>query len=203
MSQASDNEAFARRVQRRLIEQGHQIELDGWAGSKTVAAFESEMALGTARPVAEVEPEPEWMTIARSEIGVREFAGDADNPQVVEYFKAIDGPFAIQGQDETAWCSAFVNWCFDRAGIAGTRSPAARSWTRWGQAIEAPVVGCVAVLWRGSPSGWQGHVGFYIRETSDYIWLLGGNQNDAVSIARYPKKRLLGYRMPTRGMGGA
>jgi hypothetical protein len=39
-------------------------------------------------------------------------------------------------------------------------------------------------------------VGFYVRETARYVFLLGGNQSNAVNIAAYPKTRVIGYRMP-------
>ena len=55
--------------------------------------------------------------------------------------------------------------------------------------------GAVAVLSRGSdPSA--GHVGFLLGETDGHVLLLGGNQGDAVSVAAFPKTRLLGFRWP-------
>jgi len=141
--------------------------------------------------------EPDWMTIARAEIGTKEFSGDADNPEVVKYLKSV-GTLNVrsQVQDETAWCSAFVNWCMEKSGKAGTEKATARSWLNWGRQIPAPQPGCVVVLWRGSPSGWQGHIGFFVKETNNNVHLLGGNQSDAVNIRKYRKNRVLGYRLP-------
>ena len=92
-----------------------------------------------------------------------------------------------------SWCSSFVNWCVTRAGLVGAISKAARSWLDWGEACE-PQYGCICVLWRGAPSGWQGHVGILVGEDHSNVYLLGGNQSNRVRVSRYPKSQVLGYR---------
>jgi uncharacterized protein (TIGR02594 family) len=105
--------------------------------------------------------------------------------------------------DQTPWCSAFVNYCMEQAGIRGTRRANARSWLDWGEmSMGLPEFGCVVVLWRESPSSIKGHVGFYTGFRGDKLLLLGGNQGHAVSVAEYPKSRLLGYRWPPHSAGG-
>ena len=50
--------------------------------------------------------------------------------------------------DETPWCSAFVNYCMEQAGIRGTRKANARSWLDWGDmSLRSPQLGCVVILW--------------------------------------------------------
>lgn len=159
----------------------------GNPGPKTEAAFKAYINGNLI--------EPKWMAVARNEIGIKEYSGSADNPDVVKYLKSVDTlTLSAQRNDETAWCSAFVNWCMEQAGIKGTEKANARSWLKWGKKIKIPEVGCITILWRGDPNGWQGHVGFFIKETSSYVYLLGGNQGDQVKIQRYPKTRVLGYR---------
>ncbi|HET7688809.1 MAG TPA: TIGR02594 family protein [Nocardioidaceae bacterium] len=85
-----------------------------------------------------------------------------------------------------------------KAGFEGTDSAAARSWEDWGVRLVEPVVGCVAVFWRNSPTSGEGHVGFYMGETESTIKTLGGNQADAVNIASQHRTQLLSYRMPGR-----
>jgi len=76
----------------------------------------------------EMNKEPEWIVIVKGEIGQKEIKGDKDNLRIVEYhatttLKATD--------DEVAWCSSFVNWCFRQCGIDGTGSGIApKKWTR-------------------------------------------------------------------------
>jgi len=54
------------------------------------------------------------------------------------------------------------------------------------------------VLWRDEPSGWKGHVGFWLREDATHVHLLGGNQLDEVREHTYPRLCVLGYRWPGR-----
>lgn len=101
----------------------------------------------------------------------------------------------------TAWCAAAVNTALEQTGQKGTGSLAARSFLEWGQPVDQPQRGDIAVFSRGDPNGWQGHVGFFDGYNPDgTIRVLGGNQGDAVSIAAYSPDRLLGFR---RGEGGA
>ena len=71
----------------------------------------------------------------------------------------------------------------------------ARSYLRWGAALDEGRFGAVAVLSRGSDPA-AGHVGFLLGETDAHFVLLGGNQGDAVGVAAFPKTRLLGFRWP-------
>jgi uncharacterized protein (TIGR02594 family) len=82
------------------------------------------------------------------------------------------------------------------SGVMGTRLANARSWLNWGRRIVDLVEGCVVVLRRGS-SPTSGHVGFFVGlEPRGRLLVLGGNQSDRVSTARYPIAAVLGYRMP-------
>lgn len=140
---------------------------------------------------------PAWYEIALAEKakGIREIRGRDHHPRILEYHRATT---LAATDDETSWCSSFVNWCFQQADFPGTNSAAARSWLNWGQPLTTPKPGCVVVLWRESPNSWKGHVGFYAGEQGNSILVLGGNQSDgnteAVNISPYPKSRLLGYR---------
>lgn len=127
--------------------------------------------------------------IARAEIGVMEVSGSEANPTIVKYHRST--PLA-SSSDEVSWCSAFVNWCMSMAFIAGTASPAARSWLKWGMETIEPVEGDIVVLKRGE--GWQGHVGFFVKRDAKYVTVLGGNQKDSVCESVYLRSRVLGYR---------
>jgi hypothetical protein len=56
----------------------------------------------------------------------------------------------------------------------------------------------VAVFGRDS----GGHVGFLVGESAAHLYVLGGNQSNAVSIAPLAKRRLLGLRWPQRHPAG-
>jgi len=132
---------------------------------------------------------PPWLDIALGELNVQEVSGEAHNPRILEYH----GETTLRAQtDEIPWCSAFVCWVVEQAGIPSTKSASARSWTGWGDACE-PFKGAITVLSRGSDPK-KGHVGFYMGEEGDHILLLGGNQGNEVNISSYAKSRVVTYR---------
>ncbi len=140
---------------------------------------------------------PPWLAIAAQEIGVRSFAPGASNPRITEYH----GHANLHGYDDKAsWCSSFVNWTLAQAGMAGTGSALARSWLEWGEPLPAPRIGCIAVLSREDPTGWKGHVGFFLHADEEHVHLLGGNQLDAVCLHCYPLTAVLAYRWPVGGI---
>jgi uncharacterized protein (TIGR02594 family) len=100
-----------------------------------------------------------------------------------------------------AWCAAFVNSSLGQAGIKGTGSNLARSFLNYGEAVDQPQKGDIAVFSRGDPMGPYGHVGFFEGYDPDgRIRVLGGNQSDSVSIAAQDPSRLLGFRrIPSSG----
>lgn len=97
--------------------------------------------------------------------------------------------------NETAWCAAFVNAALGATGKSGTGDLVARSFLKWGEEVSSPQKGDIAVFSRGN-SSWKGHVGFYVgpSERDGYVKILGGNQDNRVSIKDYPEEKLLGYR---------
>ena len=135
-----------------------------------------------------------WFAIAQHEIGVKEVMGSGDNPRIVEYLRSTNLSGPASSNDETFWCSAFVNWCVEKSGYAGTDSAWARSWLNWGRETDTPVRGCIVVFKRGTSGG--GHVAFFVSKTNTQIKVLGGNQSDSVMIADYRASDLLGYRVP-------
>jgi uncharacterized protein (TIGR02594 family) len=149
--------------------------------------------------------DPKWLTIARGELGVREYTafrpgpkGASSNPRIEEYQRAANG----REDDDVPWCSSFVNWCMKQAGLPGTDRGAARSWLRWGVPLQEPRPGCVVVLWRESRESYKGHVGLYARtgQAPDSVALIGGNQMNAVRVASFPSSRVLAYRWPSEAM---
>lgn len=130
--------------------------------------------------------------IALSQYGIREIKGIRDNPKVLQYFNEI-GYDGERLKDETAWCSAFVNWVCKKGGATYSGQLNARSWLNVGKQVKLPKQGDIVVLWREKPNSWKGHVGFFIRQTKNWVYILGGNQNNQVNISAYPKNRVLTY----------
>lgn len=138
-----------------------------------------------------------WLDIAWAELGVQETSGNAATPAILRYFR--DAGRGDITSDEVAWCAAFAGACLERGGIPQTIAPArallARSYLDVGAPIDKPRVGALAILSRGSDPV-HGHVGFVVGETDNDLVLLGGNQSNRVSVAHYPKSRLVGLRWP-------
>jgi uncharacterized protein (TIGR02594 family) len=158
----------------------------------------AQLALSQAQYELDQEHHAPWYNTALGEVGVAELPGEKHSERVLEYLATCHrkrggnlGTWAA-GRDETAWCSAFVNWCLQRAGVKGTRHAAARSYTAWGRET-IPRKGAIVVLKRDG----GGHVGFLDRREGDQLYIIGGNQTNRVSVAAYPDSRLLDYRWPT------
>jgi uncharacterized protein (TIGR02594 family) len=138
-------------------------------------------------------PQPRWLDHAWGDFGVAEIAGSRDNTRVVRYYADVGHPHI--DNDEVAWCAAFLGACLERAGLRSTRSLLARSYLGWGEPVSDQHYGAIAVLSRTSDPT-LGHVGFFIGQTTADIILLGGNQNDSVSVQAFPRSRLLALRWP-------
>ncbi len=139
---------------------------------------------------------PRWIDAARRYINAAEVKGPQHNPLIVRWWSAIRS--AIR-DDESPWCAAFVGGVLEECGIQSSRSAAARSYLKWGIEMKQPTLGAIVVFWRGSPSGWSGHVGFVMgRDKDNNLMVLGGNQGDQVNIRPFARDRVLGYRWPSK-----
>ncbi len=140
-----------------------------------------------------------WMAIARSKLGQHEIPGPEANAFIRECLEdGTDIGEPENESDETAWCSAFACRIMELAGFKSPHSAWARSWLDWGRepTDEEFGEGVIVILWRISPHGTQGHVGFLSDWNNDQVKLLAGNQGDAVSEAWFNQGRVLGYRVP-------
>ncbi|MEO1205727.1 MAG: TIGR02594 family protein [Pseudomonadota bacterium] len=140
--------------------------------------------------------ETKWLAEGWRELGQREIRGTRHNSRISAFIREVGHP--KHDQDETPWCAAFVGAFLERAGLPSTRSLMARSYLKWGRPVNSDVMGAVAVLTRGSNPA-HGHVGFLVGADEERIWLLGGNQSNSVSVSSFPRKRLIGYRLPLDG----
>ena len=139
-------------------------------------------------------PNEKILRTAFNELGVTEFLGKRSNPEIDKYFIAMGFPKEKQN-DNTAWCGAFLMWCAWQSGFEfPVDNLTARAWLDVGTETECPLVGDIVVFWRESVTSWKGHVGLFVNARGSNIYVLGGNQDDSVSIKPYPKKQLLGFR---------
>ena len=116
------------------------------------------------------------------------------NPVILKFFHETG--FRSIKNDEVSWCAAFVNFCMQKQGYSHPKTLLAKSWLNMGQPVNDPKPGDIVIFWRGKQSGWQGHVGFFIKEDKEnnLIYVYGGNQGGAVCLKPFSKTQILGYR---------
>ena len=132
-----------------------------------------------------------WMTIAAKYIGLHEGTSLKANPKVVKFFAESDHP-EIKNDHLTPWCAAFVGAVLEEAGLPNTKSLLALSYAKYGKLLKAPIVGAIATKKRVG----GGHVFFVASFDAKYVYGLGGNQDDQVSIARFPRSVINSYSWP-------
>lgn len=174
------------------------LHVDGICGPDTWRALSAAVAGG----VDETHPmmiNPPWYDEATRWLGLKEVPGAAHNPVILDWLAELDAPFR---DDETPWCgTAMGAWM--AAALPDEPLPAApwgsRNWLGFGRPISTPAIGAILVFWRGSPTGWEGHVAQYVGERSDAYLCLGANQSNSVSRTWISKSRLRagGIRWPT------
>jgi uncharacterized protein (TIGR02594 family) len=160
--------------------------------------------------------DPRWLTAARTQIGMTEIKkrahGQDDNPVIVDYWrrakilKKDTVSYWEPGNDETPWCAAFIGAILADCGIKGSGKALARSYESWGEPVmtgdkamswASIPLGAIVVLNRPSAGPTKGHVGFAAGASEKFVQLIGGNQNDSVSQAWFPKTRIVAVRWPT------
>lgn len=124
--------------------------------------------------------------------GLEEVPGEENNPMILRMFEDIGHGW--NQADETAWCSAFINWLAWSLRLEYTGKLTARSWLEIGESVQEPQRGHVVIYWRDDPQSWKGHVGLFVRKQGSTIWTLGGNQDNKVCVKGYSDNRLLAYR---------
>jgi len=146
-----------------------------------------------------IPAEPVWMREARRLIGVREKVGKGSNPVIMSWAQRIGGWVAsFFTDDDIAWCGLFM------AHVLGLTLPrealpanplGALNYNKFGRKLAQPALGAIMTFTRSG----GGHVGLYVGEDPSHYHILGGNQNNSVSITRIEKKRLSDIRWPKTG----
>lgn len=135
--------------------------------------------------------EPEYLTIARRDIGQRETDGENSSPFLRRMWLAQKLPWLL-GQP---WCGGVMAHWMRQAGVEPpAHAYRALSWAKWGVPLPAPMLGAVAVLTRKG----GGHVGIVTGISADgqQVELLGGNQNNSVNASWFDARRVTAWRAP-------
>lgn len=138
------------------------------------------------------EPGPNMLRKAIELYGTVEYA-KGSNPVITGWAEEVgintakNRPYS---DDDIPWCGLFMAVCAKRAGwnaAPGGNALWARNWASWENPAPGaiPMLGDVLVFSRGS----GGHVAQYVGEDAQYWHILGGNQSNAVTIMRKPKRK--------------
>lgn len=146
------------------------------------------------------DAEPAWLIEARSLMGTKEIPGPKHNSWIAKGWARLGASWF--NDDETPWCGLFVAHCIEAAGLSYPGKgmfARALSWATWGKPCGL-LLGGVAVF--GRTGG--GHVGFLVGQNESHLYILGGNQSNAVNIMPIAKTRLVAIRWPSeRALGTA
>jgi uncharacterized protein (TIGR02594 family) len=141
---------------------------------------------------------PQMVREGMALLGVTETPGSKSNIVITNWAKETNiKADDWYNTDSIPWCSLFMAVVAQRAkkdiSMVDLR---ALSWVNFGNAIDLKngCLGDVAVFKRTG----GGHVAVLIGYTKDknFVYVLGGNQGDKVSIAKMPFKRLHAVRRP-------
>lgn len=142
------------------------------------------------------EPGPRILREFINVHGTAEVKGPRSNPTILAWAKSV-GLDRVYRDDSTAWCGLAMAYVAGQAGWDNAprgNALLARNWLYWGAPAPKAMLGDVLVFWRGNLNGTKGHVGVYVGEDATAYHVLGGNQDDRVSIKRLEKGRLIEAR---------
>lgn len=140
--------------------------------------------------------QPNWLTIARSHIGVREIPGAGNNPTIMGWAKRLGTKMIgiVYNADQLPWCGLFIAYVMKEAGHTPPMiAVRASSWDKFGVPLKRPFLGAVVRFQR--PGG--GHVGIITGQDDKFYRVLGGNQSDMVSETWIAKDRAVALRWPS------
>lgn len=168
---------------------------DGIVGPKTQAALASALARSGTATVIRPNVPPPW----HEELLRRKGLHEVKNRSALMAWLRSDGK-TLGDPAKLPWCGDAIQTCLALT-LPDEPQPVnpylARNWLKLGVELTTPSLGCILVFWRGSKTGTSGHVGLYAGEDAEAYHVLGGNQSDAITIARLDKARLLGMRWPS------
>lgn len=168
------------------------IKFPGTLGPVTLGALlpKDSPIITAPLPISVARP---WLDLAITKKGLNE---NKDKAKLIAFLKS-DGK-TLGDPSKNPWCGDFVQTCI---AITLPLEPLplnpylARNWTKFGVHVE-PTLGAIAEFWRGKKTGTLGHVAILVGQDKDYWYVLGGNQDDTVSVTKLAKGRLLDTRWP-------
>lgn len=129
---------------------------------------------------------------ARKDLGLKETPGKRSTPRIKQAINA-SAKWLNDDDSATPWCGCIRGlWGLETGTGVPKEHFRAASWLKWGAPVALADArrGDTVVLSR--PGG--NHVGLFDREERGFIYLLGGNQSNAVTVAAFGKTLVKGVR---------
>jgi uncharacterized protein (TIGR02594 family) len=189
------------------FQQRHHLGVDGEVGEETGAALDAVMLEPTttvSTAVTSAKTAAPWLAVMRAISGTKEFPGTADNPVILGWVATIiakypdlKGSVGWYHDDSIPWCGLATGYCVAASGFKPPKLLlGAGNWIDdWpdGVRLREPCRGAIMVRRRTGGN----HVTMYEGEDTGYFYCRGGNQSDAVNVARFPKDdSIRGFMFP-------
>lgn len=134
--------------------------------------------------------------LAMQDYGLSEVPGALSEEKILKMLQRYVP--AAEDDSKYGWCGVYMANLFKQANLDSLipQNPQlARNWTKL-QGLEVSLEdakpGDIIVFWRGTKSGWQGHVAIFVNQPKEgVVNVLGGNQGNAVNISGYSTSRIL------------
>ncbi|OPH50862.1 TIGR02594 family protein [Vibrio campbellii] len=185
---SSKTVAAIKACQRRLIfmvRPDGRIDVNGKTHRKLNSVVPTSPRKNSKPQVESLTTKVTWMKTAFGELGQTEVPGAKANPRILEYFSASKFWGTDDSGGQNAWCGSFVAWVFKQHDIKPVKEAyRAKEWEAFGKSVTNPIHGALGIKTRRG----GGHVAFVVGKSPDgkYLYMLGGNQNNQVNIAKYP-----------------
>lgn len=166
------------------------LTVSGVSDAPTIAALRADPATPGASVPVPTETMPPWMAEMHRKMGLHEVRDNAILSAWLKIGRALGNPASLP------WCGDAVESCLAKT-LPSEPLPAnpffAQSWASWGIDTIHPIVGAIGVI-RWTPT--SGHVGIVAGIEGGTVYLLGGNQSNAINVSGFPRSKFIGFRWP-------
>lgn len=174
----------------KAFQRSRNLTANGIADTPSVAALRLEPGAPTKADSPPPQLMPPWMAEMHRKMGLHEVR---DNAALTAWLKI--GQF-LGNPAQLPWCGDAVESVIAKT-LPSEPLPSnpffAQSWASFGQDVKVPKVGSIGVI-RWSPT--SGHVGIVAGIDGNTVYLLGGNQSNAINVSGFPRSKFIAFRWP-------
>ncbi|MCV0426193.1 MAG: TIGR02594 family protein [Roseibium sp.] len=171
------------------------LKANGVADSRTVEQLRFAPAASSDRVSVADQPKqtmPPWLAEMNRRMGLHEVRNNSALSRWLRAGKFLGNPAKLP------WCGDAVETCIVKT-LPDEAVPAnpfwAQAWKTFGVDVRDPIVGAIGVIRWSSRAG---HVGIVVGydKRRQRVYLMGGNQQNAVTISSFPLAKFIAFRWP-------